>query len=317
MADGDLEIAVTPLCILYVASFAEPSWSTAAMVARALERAGHHVARVEEHEHTATAILHRAAAVRPDVLLFHKLTLRDGGEWPSNADAVCSTLQSLRPYCRQIVGWNFEWLYQDIQPARWQWARAVSECVDVSATTDGGAATSLPNGFTLRQGIPDDVDHECEWAPPIVGDVLFLGGAYGAREGMVAAFKAAFGDRFAHVCDVRGKALTRLVRSYRLCIGANWPHLDGYWSNRIYVVTGHGGLFVGPTVAGMEHEGWKSSENYFAAGPDAAPMVERCRQLLSEHPERLEWARRQGFALAYRATYDARVAELIAHLRDT
>ena len=304
------------MTFLYVAAFERPAWSTAAIVARALERAGYRVVRAEDSEHTAASLLALAAELRPDVHLFHKLSLCDAGNWPENGAAVAAMLQSLRAHCASLVCWNFEWLFQQDVPARWRWALAVSPHVDVFATTDAGAAAELGNGLALRQGVPEDIDAAEPWQPAeFAGDVLFLGELYGPeREALGAALRGAFGARFAHARDVRGPALTRLVRSYRLCVGPQWPLLPGYWSNRIYVVAGHGGLFVAPSVPGMEAEGWVSCSTYFGTGNDPDSIVERCRSLLAGDPEPLGIVRRQGFELAGCLTYDARAAALVKQI---
>ncbi|HEV3022558.1 MAG TPA: glycosyltransferase [Pirellulales bacterium] len=133
---------------------------------------------------------------------------------------------------------------------------------------------------------------------------------------MLDACFARFGNKFCSVHGVRGRELTRLVRSFRLVVGPHVPHFTGYWSNRIYVVTGHGGLFAAPAVPGMSDEGWRPGVNYLELPLEPQAMAETLAEYLAADDEGwLESVRRAGFEHASGlCTYDVRVRELLQYL---
>ncbi len=187
------------------------------------------------------------------------------------------------------------------------------------ATTDGTAASRLQHGVCVRQGVPDDVDETCPWSVGYEGSVLFLGELYEERAAFGLALQDLFGARFCHARNVRCGDLTRLVREHKVIVAPNWPRVSDYWSNRIYVVTGHGGLFVGPTIEGMAREGWVPGVNYLALSDD---VMDVARIVADMHtvavPDGYEAVRRAGYAHARaHCTYDARVADLVRHIEAT
>lgn len=317
------------LKILYLGSFAE-SWSTETYIANALEHAGHSVERLEEAEAESESVVARCRELKPDVLLGAKWRLMAGsagrptpeaGDWPHSGEAVVAMLDAARPHVGRTVTWVFDLLAPDfvLGQGRFEWALRVAGACDVFATTDGATAPSIPNSAVIRQGVPDDVDHSAAWQPhDYEGDVLFLGRAYGLRAALAEACGAQFGNRFRVVNDCRGAELTRLVRSYRVVVGPLWPYYADYWSNRLYVVTGHGGLFAAPSVAGMEGEGWQAWRNYLPLPRDAASAVAKLREFVTRyHGGQLETIRRQGFEHAVaRCGYTQRVTELLAAVRE-
>ena len=190
--------------------------------------------------------------------------------------------------------------------------RVASAC-DLFVTTDGYTAPKIPNSLVIRQGVPDDVDHEYQWEIEPRWDVLFLGWPYRDRGYMVDALTHAFGPRFRHETSVRGKDLTALIRQCRLCVGPQSPYFPGYWSNRLYVVTGHGGLFAAPPVDGMAQEGWRSGENFLALPIDPEQMAGKLQEYTRCDPGQLDTIRRRGYELANsKFTYDERVKQLLA-----
>lgn len=305
--------------ILYLGSFAH-SWSTENYIARALERTGCEVIRLEESEQTHESIVQAAAERRPDCLLFAKGRFRGAnGDWPAAAGSLCKLLDDVRPHVGSIVCWMFDLVARQFAADRFAWASAVAAACDRFVTTDGSSAPELPKSLVIRQGAPDDVDHDCLWQPESQIDVLFLGTAYRDRQQLVDALARRFGQRFQHVNDCRGAELTQLVRSARLCVGPHYPHFANYWSNRLYVIAGHGGLFAGPNVAGMNEEGWRSGENFLALPLEPEQMAAKLEEYLTRHDRgQLETVRQRAYEFAQtHCSYDVRVAALLSALAPT
>lgn len=308
--------------LLYLGAFRH-SFGTENEIARALERAGHEVTRLEESEANQASIAAAAEDLRPDVLLLAKARFQEaGGEWPNDAAAVVSLIEQLRPAVGRVACWVFDLLAEEFSPERFAWARAVAPACDLFATTDGHTAPKLPGAVVVRQGAPDEIDAAADWPEECKpeeyeGDVLFLGMPYRERQRLIEACFARFGQRFRAVNDCRGPELTRLVRSFRLVVGPQWPHFAGYWSNRIYTVAGHGGLFAAPPVEGMSAEGWRASGNYLALPCDPAAMADKLAEYLRCDPGQLRAIQLAGHAHAReQCSYDRRVAELLAHLSE-
>jgi hypothetical protein len=302
--------------ILYLGSF-QRIWHTECYIANALTGGGHDCIRLEESTATQASIVDRAAEIRPDLLLFAKARFREANHgWPADARAVRAMIAAVRPFVRQVACWVFDLLAPAFSTARFEWAREVAADCDLFATTDGFTAGSLPNAAVVRQGVPDDVEHDAPWPEDHTGDVFFLGTAYGERGRLVAALAERFSNRFRCVGNCRGSALTRLVRGYRVCVGPHEPHYAGYWSNRIYVVTGHGGLFAAPAVPGMEDEGWQAGRHFIELPREPAAMGERLAEIIRDEPaDALRQIQLAGYHLATeRFSYRHRVAELLARL---
>lgn len=287
-------------------------WFTEHYIARAFERAEHAVERFDESRYNGAALVDKCRIMLPDVLLFHKLNLVGTGSWPDYPERHIEILGKLKGYCGAVVCWQFDLMLAPSWERRFEWAKKVAPHIDLFAATDGGAARLLPNGVVIRQGAPDDVDDSCPFDLPFTCDVLFLGSQYGDRVSLVQKLKAAFpAARF--VNDARGGDLARIVRSARFVIGPHWPSADHYWSNRIYVVTGNGGLFAAPEIVGMRDEGWVPGVNYLALPSSLPEMIDTLQKTVRDTPPlAFEPIRRAGYEHAQgKCSYDARVAELL------
>jgi len=301
--------------ILYLGAFHD-SFTTESEIARALERAGHRVTRIEESEANEANIAAAAEELRPDVLLLAKGRFAEAGsEWPNDAGAVVRLIEHVRPAVGRVACWSFDLLAEEFSPERFAWANAIAPACDLFATTDGCTAAKLPGAVVVRQGSPDEIDAEAGWPEEYEGDVLFLGMAYGERRRLVDACFDRFGQRFRAINDCRGPERRRLVRSFRLVVGPHWPHFAGYWSNRIYIVAGHGGLFAASPVEGMATDGWLPSGNYMALPREPEAMVRKLDEYLRCDPAQLRAIQLAGYAHAReQCNYDRRVAELLTLL---
>jgi len=302
--------------ILYIGAFSL-SHNTESYAARALERLGQSVIWLEETTANLATILETPIAQPPDVLMFAKCRFREADNgWPQDAEAICKMIAAVRPHVGKVICWLFDLLAADFAPERFKWASQVAAACDVFALTDGATAPLLPNSFVLPQGAPDDCDKDCPWDVPIVGDVLFLGCAYRDRQQFVQAFSAKFGSGFRHENNVHGPALTRLVRSYRVCVSPYYPSRPGYESNRRFVVTGHGGLLAAPLVGDSTiHDGWLPSENYLLISRDPDAAASDVQAVLGMDQPWLSSIRRAGALHAHaHCRYTDRVQVLLDHL---
>jgi hypothetical protein len=306
--------------IVYLGAFSLPH-NTECYIANAFERLGHELVRLEETTSDQASIVAACRRHEPDLLLFAKARFREANHgWPDDAEPIRRMIAAVRPHVGRVVCWVFDLLAREFRQERFQWAARVAEACDSFATTDGATAPQLPNAVVIRQGMPDDVDRSCPWRPapsPIGGDVLFLGCAYQDRQVLVEALGRRFSgaSRFCVVNNVRSSGLTRLVRSYRFVVGPHYPYFAGYWSNRLYVVTGHGGLFAAPAVQGMDAEGWLPGRNYLELPLEPRAMAAQLEEYLRWDTTSLDEIRRTGFEHAGTAcTYDRRVQELLKHL---
>lgn len=303
------------LRILYLGSF-QHAWSTENYIANAFIRLGHDVVRLEEARTNHAEIVARVEAMKPDVFLFAKARFAEANKgWPEDARAIVRLIESIRPRVRSVVCWLFDLLAAEFSAERSAWAEQVAAACDVFATTDGYTAARLPNSVVVRQGVPDDVDLTASWPSEYRGEVLFLGTPYRDRWQLIELLARRFGPRFACVRDCRCRELTSLVRSYRICLGPHYPHFAGYWSNRLYVITGHGGLFATPSVDGLQAEGWQPGVNYLPLPLECDAIVDALEQYLHRDADGLRSIQHAGFLFAQENfSYDQRVSELIAHI---
>lgn len=300
--------------VLYLGSFAE-YWNTENQISNALERVGCKVVKLEESTATHQSIVAAAVEHSPDVFLFAKARFKGANAgWPEDAKPICAMLSEIKQHVGKVVCWVFDLMCDEFSSGRFQWSQLVAADCDLFVMTDGYTAPKIPNSLVVRQGVPDDVDHDCEWDVEKRWDVLFLGTPYRERGALCDALNRTFGPRFKHENNTRGPELTRLIRSCKICVGPQYPYFAGYWSNRLYVVAGHGGLFAAPPVEGMLQEGWRSGDNFLSlpVAPDA--MAAKLNEYVTRNDaSQLETIRKRGYELANsRFTYDERVRQLLA-----
>ena len=116
------------------------------------------------------------------------------------------------------------------------------------------------------------------------------------------------------ISQVFGRELSSVIRRHRIIIGPSYPSAAGYWSDRIYVVLGHGGFFLAPEVPGMRDEGLEPGVHYAALGDDP---VRDIRYWLARPEERARIARQGQELVLSRFTYEDRVRELCAVIAAT
>ena len=262
--------AADALRIAFLGNF-EQSWSTEGYAADALERIGHTVHRIHEYAvATADDVLERIEKSSADCLLFFKGRI---GVDPGDVRAVLRPDPSrLVEVLRRSPVPGYLWYYDRVhnyeaEPSRLEWMRQVAPLCRVAFVTDGGLAeTSWANWRVLRQGISAPTVAAADVPENDREDVAFLGQLYGARYDEVAPIMRQI--KVSVISNVFGRQLTDVIRRHRVIIGPNYPSAPGYWSDRVYVVLGHGGFFLAPEVAGMREEGFVPGVHYAPLGDD-------------------------------------------------
>lgn len=306
---------------LYLGNFECPH-CTERWVARAFERLGHTVKRLSVAHVCHASIVEEARKGGYDLLLGANFMFSEAsGQWPDAAWAVLRLFDAIRARIPRIGVQLWDLMCPEFSPPRWEWSKLIAPAVDLYAMTDGHSAARLnaeghPNVVVIRDGCPDDVDTECEWSPPLKGDVLFVGSVYGDRKRLVDALFRRFGHAFRVVNDVRGASLTRLVRSYRIVVGPHYPMFPRYWSDRLTVLAGHGALMAVPAIEGMADDGWHPNAQYVPLEPNVDKTVGALSEIIRHPPGTLlDEIRRAGFRHAQtHCTWDIRVNELLSHL---
>lgn len=304
------------LRIAFLGNF-EQAWSTEQYAADALEGIGHVVDRIHEYGvSSAGDVLDWIARSDADCLLFFKGRI---GVDPTNVEAV------LRPDPGRLVDLirrspvpAYLWYYDrvlnyDAEPSRLEWMRRVAPLCRTAFVTDGGlASTDWANWRVLRQGISRPTIATVEIPEESREDLAFIGQLYGARREEVEPVRREFDVNM--ITQVFGRELSAVVRRHRIILGPRYPGAPGYWSDRIYVVLGHGGFFLAPEIEGMREEGLHPGIHYAPLGDDP---VREIRHWLARPEERARIARQGQELVLGRFTYEDRVRELCATITAT
>lgn len=243
--------------ILYVGNFrfatpGEPE------IAKALEKLGHEVTRLEE-ERTWTTTLATEVEKGYDMLLYAKFRV-------GNPKDVAAFLQSCKI---PKVCWLFD-LYWGI-PKREATVLKNPYCFmkysDIVFTTDGGHDKEFTelgiNHVALRQGINDEEAILVEKDFPTKARVGFVGtkdstGVWPYRNELILFLRRTYGEDFHHFGSgpkdqVRGLRLNSLLQTLSITIGDS-VYSPRYWSNRVYETLGRAGFLIMPKIEGFDEE---------------------------------------------------------------
>lgn len=85
---------------------------------------------------------------------------------------------------------------------------------------------------------------------------------------MLEKIKNKYGSRFGWYTNVRGDQLNNLFASAKLVLGdvatPKGKVFDKYWSDRLPITLGRGGILVHPQIDGMLEEGYSDGNNFIA-----------------------------------------------------
>lgn len=292
--------------ILYLGKF-NTSYSTEVYVSYALRRLGQTVEAIPHNELGARSSWDDYLSKHsPDVVMFSKAPV-----------AGCRELINA---CKRrgiiTVAWVWDLYFECGNRPEKDWPQFEADLV---FTSDGGHSDDFKargwNHCTLRQGIhfPEAVaqppDHKF-----LVGFVGHKNGKFQpGRQELVQHLQTTYGDQFTHAETVRGLDLNKWLASVCVVVGDSYPtSTGGYWSNRIYEVTGRGGFMLHPDIRGLNNEfkaglhigtydrgdleDLDNKINFYASEPDVREeirrnghilckthytYVERCRTLLN------------------------------------
>lgn len=313
------------LRIAYIGNW-HAQWKTEEGVARGFESLGHSVTRIGvDNDHDS--ILATVKELRPDILLGAKWGFRGAEQMDTNgAGSVCKLINACRPFIGAAVTWHWDLVAPEFAPERFAWQQIVSEACDLTALTDGFAAPRLPKCVVIRDGAPDDVDDSVPFEP--IGECLFVGSLYRDRGAWWQAMRERLGSRIVHVGQgsdgfeplgispgelVTGPKLTKLVRSFRICVQPPWPFFPGYASDRSVVLRAHGALLAAPEVPG--YGDGLTHDHYLVTGTRPDSQANKVAEYLDRHDRgQLEAIRRAGMAHARSKTWASRVEQLLSHL---
>ena len=304
------------LQIAFLGNFEQP-WSTEGYAADALERVGHVVHRIHEYGVASAAdVLGRIEQFQADCLLFFKGRI---GVDPNDVAAVVRPDPSrLVDVLRHSTVPAYLWYYDRVhdyaaEPSRLEWMRQVAPLCRIAFVTDAGLATTdWANWHVLRQGISRPTVEMIEVPEQDREDIAFVGQVYGDRWAELAPVLREF--RVNMISSVFGRELSTVIRRHRIILGPGYPSAPGYWSDRVYVVLGHGGFFLAPEVPGMRDEGLEPGVHYAPLGDDP---VRDIRYWLARPEERARIARQGQDLVLGRFTYEDRVRELCAAISET
>jgi len=314
--NGRIKRSTSTLRLAFVGNFEQP-WSTEGYAVDALERVGHAVRRIHEYGvKTGTDVLKQIADFRADCLLFFKARI---GVDPTDVPAVlrpdpCRLVDLLRRSPVPAYLWYYDRVHRyDAEPSRLDWMRRVAPLCRVAFITDAGlASTDWANWHVLRQGVSLPTVANVDVPEPERADLAFVGSVYGARWDELQAVQREL--RVNLISNVFGRELSRMIRGHRIIIGPRYPSAPGYWSDRIYVVLGHGGFFLAPEVEGMREEGFEPGVHYARLGDDP---VRDIRRWLARPEDRARIARQGQELVLGRFTYEHRVREMCATIAAT
>ncbi len=302
------------LRVLFLGDFGS-SWRHEAETAHALEKLGHTVARFHEYLIPSPShVLQELNSGRHECLLFYKGRIGATGPegvFANTGEAIAEVLQQAKVPC---YTWYVDRSYGYAQePSREIWMRRIAPRCRVAFVAEAELAkTSWARWHLLREPIPADTVQKLYVPEAERQDVAFLGQLYGSRHDELANVQEKYPVHF--IQGVYGAELSAAIRRHRIILAPRYPCVSGYWGNRVYVVLGHGGFYLGPEIEGMQAEGLVAGTHY--ANYEDDPL-EAIGYWLAHPNERDEIARAGQELVLDRFTYDRQVQELCRVIEET
>ncbi len=300
------------LKIAYIGDFVSPGKSEQ-YATEAIRAVGHQV-----------DALHDAAIASAGELI---ATLRRGGYdcfvFHKGCLAASAPRGRLRPTGHQIAHVlhesqvpGFTWYFDrahayDYDPSRMEWMRRVAPLCRLAFVTDGALArTDWARWYVLRQGVAHNTVSHLNYPDEERSNVGFIGQVYGSRHEELARVAARY--EVGLIQGVLGSALSHAIGKHKIILGPAFPSAPQCWSNRLYVVLGHGGFFLAPEVPGMREEGFLPGTHYAALDDDPLLMI---KYWLDRPKERRRISRAGQTFVLNNCTYEHRAREMISAIR--
>jgi len=287
--------------ILYLGKFTL-DYATENYVAHALRERGNSVIKSNTtKDMKCNKLIELTEHHKPDMVLFSKVDaigFREYIPWckRNNIPTVCWI-------------WDLYFGYRPNVPCQFN--------ADLLLTTDGGHHDHFKpyNHKVLRQGIHKP--HHQILEPNYKYDVAFIGhgSIYTQRKILVKWLKDTYGNRFIHHTKTRGLDLNKALSEVKVVVGDSYP-ADGYYSNRIYEITGRGGFLLHPDTLALNHE-YRAGIHYDKYPRGDFKKLQNLIQYYLDHYEQREKIRQQGwFHTGANYTYGDRVDNLMRLIRD-
>lgn len=307
--------------ILFVAKHNSGDNDDEGAVTYALRQLGHEVTTVHEmRRHRSTeeeAMLRQSSSF--DFCLFFK--------WDTQSEIEAVKCQKAFWYFDMVRSIENDTTLKARSDYRIQWMnRVVPQCL-VGFCTDGDWVDDWNKGTVhednnklvhLMQGADERYVGLGEPNQKHAGpDIVFTGMVnHGQkRAAHVAHLRSRYGDRFAVLGDggprhrLHGRVLADLFASVKVVVAPDGPNTDRYWSNRVYLTTGLGGLLIHPMCEGLFKHYSMNELMYYENAEHLDQVIDMMLTLSDE--QRLE-IRKAGLKAAIeRNLYRHRCAQLI------
>ena len=238
-------------------------------ISHALRQLGHEVTCLPEnsrHRNVDPGLLNKLEG--HDLLLFLK--------WPDTTSLARAAAVLPCAY------WHFDMIEPvDGDPTlsarsrhRLNWCGEVYPYVIAGFHTDGdyvnkvgGKLIHLPQGFDERQAAAPGTAPRQPGAAPVLFTGMINHGQ--RRAGHIQHLQSRWGRQFAVVGDgggryrYHGQALAGLLQSARVVVAPSGPGTDSYWSNRVVLTCGLGGLLLHPRSSGLFFYYWPGEHLHY------------------------------------------------------
>ena len=285
-------------------------------IAKTLQALGHYVDILDERSiESPQALIELINNGAYDCLLFFEGRInpktQEEQHFPTG-EGIAHVLREIK-----IPGytWYFDPVYKfDFNRFREIWMQNVAPLCRVAFVTDGSLAkhTNWGRWYVLRLGFARDDIRLGDLPENDRRDVAFLGYIYGDRAKELDLVAASF--QLDIITNAYGPKLSRLLRSYKIILGPHYPSVPFFYSDRLYIVLGHGGFFLAPEIEGMREEGFIPGVHYAALSDDPVADI---RYWLAHPAERERIAKAGQELVLSRFTYRDRVQELVRVICDT
>lgn len=250
--------------IVYIAKHHSGGNDEEGAITYALEQLGHTVDRRHEKK------VYGAPDIKGDLLLFHK--------WSDYGRLAEMRMPKVFWYFDLINSHDATLVERDNN--RKEWMKNVLPIVDLGFCTDGDfvkvQCRQIPgNAFTdffdaqklyvLRQGF-DERQLGIGRKQAYINDLLITAVRKGAgikRMQFIESVVKDYSNRLTHQSHgVHGQNLADMIINHKIVIAPNYPISDNYWSNRVYLTMGYGGLILHPYSKALS-ESFMSGKHLF------------------------------------------------------
>lgn len=293
------------LKIVYLANFGNIySDATEKHIAYAFEQLGHTVIRIEEKDFDPEKDLEKIIQEKGDLFLFHH----------ANGINTQDLLYALNNVPYKKVFWYFDKVRSEGE----QWMQTIAPFVDYGFLTDGTWLSRhvYKNLYFLPQGIGNEDTSLGTPRDEYKCDLAFLGSIYGERMDFVKKLKTLYGDSFKVYNNVFNRDLYDFCASCKILVAPPFPGDHYYWSSRIYMTLGSGGVLAHPVYEGLKKE--FTPDKHFIGYNTGKELIEKLNYYLDpKHAKELQKIRMAGYKRCIENyTYQNRAEQMLNIIYD-